>query len=88
MSETRIEGQEVVARITRFLEVLKSEDAPDLQRINDFAVDTKSGNTASLKGTGVSIVQVKVSMLETLDVIVLQSQIGAGVEITSLDEAT
>ena len=77
----------LVGDLVDFLEVLKSEDAPDLQRIDDFAVDTKSGNTASLKGTGVSIVQVKVSMLETLDVIVLQSQIGAGVEITSLDEA-
>lgn len=61
-----------------FLADLLSENNPDAQRIDSYLLDDKSGNTPALGAQGVWIIRHKVFMLQTLDVIVAQSEIGPG----------
>lgn len=67
-----------------YLAGLKSETNPAAQRIADFSIDSKSGNTPQLTAAGIHVVIVKVQMLATADVIVLQAEVGTNVTITQV----
>lgn len=65
-----------------FLDSLLSPNNPAAQRIDDYEVDTKSGNTPSLTAQGIFVIIIRVRTLPTADFIVLQAEIGEGVVIT------
>ena len=64
-----------------YLAGLKSSNNPAAQRIEDFVVDSVSGNTPELTAQGIHVVIVKVKMLATADNIVLQAEVGQTVNI-------
>lgn len=66
-----------------YLSGLKSANNPAAQRIEDFQVDSVSGNTPELTAQGIHVVIVKVKMLATADNIVLQAEVGQTVNITT-----
>lgn len=72
-----------VGEVTSFLNDLLSPNNPAAQRIAQFQVDDKSGNTPDLLAKGVFVIIVRVRMLPTADFIVIQAEIGQGVSITS-----
>lgn len=72
----------LVGEETDFLDGLLSETNPAQQRIAAFSIDPVSGNSTTLQGSGVRVIVVEVQLLDSLDVIVLQTTIGEGVEIT------
>lgn len=65
-----------------FLDSLLSPNNPAAQRIDDYEVDTRSGNTPSLTAQGIFVIIIRVRTLPTADFIVLQAEIGEGVVIT------
>lgn len=69
----------VTAEIVAFMEELLSADNPAAQRIADYVIDDRSGNTQSLEAQGVYVVIGRVRTLATSDVIVFQTEIGEGV---------
>lgn len=71
----------LLGELTDFLETLLSANNPSQQRIADFSVDGRTGNTLALQEQGIFVVQIEVQLLGTLDKIVLQTTIGAGVEV-------
>lgn len=71
------------AQTVAYLEGLKSATNPAAQRIADYSVDSKSGNTPQLLASGIYVVIVRVQMLATADTIVLQAEIGPNVTITT-----
>lgn len=64
-----------------FCSELLSPDNPDAQRIDDFQVDDKSGNTPNLRAKGIQVIIVRVKMTPTADFIVLQAEVGESVVI-------
>lgn len=76
----------IIGEITDFLELLKSENNPAAQRIEDFAVDSITGNTAELSAAGIFVIIVEVRMLSTMDAIVFQTTIGESVEVSSAEQ--
>jgi hypothetical protein len=70
------------AECVAFLDSLLSPNNPAAQRIDDYEVDTKSGNTPTLEAQGVFVIIIRVRTLATADFIVLQAEIGEGVTIT------
>jgi hypothetical protein len=64
-----------------FLSTLKSPPNPANKRIEDFIVDTKSGNTPQLVALGIFTIIVKVRLLASLDTLVFETTIGETVEI-------
>lgn len=64
-----------------FCEELLSPDNPDAQRINEYQVDDKSGNTPNLAAKGIHVIIVRVRMTPTADFIVLQAEVGENVVI-------
>ena len=73
----------MVSEVTAFLSGLLSENNPSAQRISAFSVDDKSGNTPDLEAKGIYVLVVKVKTLATADFIVLQTEVGEGVTVTS-----
>lgn len=71
------------ASTVAYLSGLKSATNPAAQRIEDFSVDSVSGNTPELTAQGIHVVIVKVKMLATADNIVLQAEVGQTVNITT-----
>lgn len=71
-----------IAGLQSFLNQLKSPQNPALSRIDDFAIDAKSGNTTALKQQGIFWIIAQVVLLPSLDVIVFDAAIGATVTIT------
>jgi len=71
-----------VAEIDAFLSLLKSVQNPSLQRIVDYKVDPKSGNTATLQKLGIQVIIVAVQLLPGMDDIVLQAEIGETVDVS------
>ncbi len=59
-----------------FLEGLKSPGNKASQRINEYTLDAKSGNTAPALALGIFRMIIKVQTLPSLDVIVLETTIG------------
>lgn len=68
--------------VVNFLEELRSENNPAAQRIDDYSVDIKSGNTRELEAKGIWVITGQVQMTPTADVIVFQTEIGEGVVVT------
>lgn len=75
----------LVGEFTDFMELLLAEDQPDAQRIAGYSINPNGGNTAQLAGTGISTIEVKTRMLETLDVIAILSTVGATVDVSAPD---
>ena len=74
---------EIVGQIDSFLNILKSPSNPPAQRIVDYQIDDKSGNTPELEAKGIFVVIGRVRTLASADFIVFQTEIGEGVAITS-----
>ncbi len=72
----------ILGEIDGFLAGLKSEGNPTLQRIDSYRIDGKTGNTPDSLAKGIFRVIVKVRTLSSLDVIVLDCEIGTTVNIT------
>lgn len=73
----------ITGEIDAFLNQLKSPSNPSAQRIVDYQVDDKSGNTPDLEARGIFVVIGRVQTLATADFIVFQTEIGEGVKITT-----
>jgi len=73
----------VVGEIDSFLNILKSPSNPPSQRIVDYQIDDKSGNTPALEAKGIFVVIGRVRTLASADFIVFQTEIGEGVVITT-----
>jgi len=71
------------AETVAYLEGLRSSTNPAAQRIADYSVDSRSGNTPQLYAAGIHVVIVRVKMLATADVIVLQAEVGPSVNIST-----
>jgi hypothetical protein len=65
-----------------FLFDLQSPNNPAASRIAAYEIDDVSGNTPDLEASGVFVIIVRVRLTPTADFIVLQTEIGEGVEIT------
>lgn len=72
----------VLAEVGGFLENLKSPNNPPAQKIEDYVLDIK-GQTDTLKAAGVFLVRGTVKMLGIADKIVFQTQVGAGINLTT-----
>ena len=72
-----------VAEVDTFLAGLKSEDNPTLQRIEDFSLDEKSGNTTDLRSQGIFVLRVAVRTLGQFRDIIFETTIGETVTITA-----
>ena len=73
----------MLGEVDAFLNQLKSPNNPSAQRIVDYSVDDKSGNTPALETAGVHVIIGKVRTLASADFIVFQTEIGNGVVVTS-----
>lgn len=62
--------------VEAFLGELRSATVPSNQRINDYVVDDKNGNTDAAIAQGIYTIIVKVQLTPTADFIVLQTAIG------------
>jgi hypothetical protein len=71
------------AETVAYLAGLQSPTNPSAQRIEAYSVDSTSGNTPELLAAGIYVVIVRVKMLATADEIVLQAEIGPGVNIVA-----
>ncbi len=71
------------AETVAYLSNLVSLNNPAAQRIAAYSVDSKSGNTPQLNAAGIYVVIVRVQMLATADVIVLQAEVGPNVNIST-----
>lgn len=69
------------AEMTTYLAGLQSENNLAAQRIQGFFIDSKSGNTDQLEALGVFVWIISVKLLDSLDYIVLNTQIGSTVTI-------
>lgn len=74
----------LVGELFDFLDTLLSENNPSQQRIAEFSLDSRSGNTAQLTGLGIRVVEIAVRTLGSLDHIVLQTEIGDTVEVSAV----
>lgn len=68
-----------VGEVDAFLDGLLSANNAAAQRIADYIVDAKSGNTNSLTAAGIFVIIVRVQLVPTADFIVLQAEVGEGV---------
>ena len=73
----------ITGEIDAFLSQLKSVGNPAAQRIVDYQVDDKSGNTPELEARGIFVVIGRVRTLATADFIVFQTEVGEGVKIVT-----
>jgi hypothetical protein len=74
---------DILAMLDSFLSDLLSTNNPAAQRITEFSLDDKSGNTSSLEAQGIFVVIGRVRTLATGDYIVFQVQAGPGVNIAT-----
>lgn len=78
---------ECLGVVKAFLEGLMSPGNAASQRIGDYSIDAKSGNTAASLALGIFRIIVKVQTLPSLDVIVLETTIGETVTFEDLSLA-
>lgn len=78
---TDVRRASIISICDGFLSGLRSKDNPAIQRIADYSVDGKSGNTPTLLAAGVFVVVLKVQLLPSLDVIVIDVTAGETVDI-------
>jgi hypothetical protein len=72
-----------ITNVDAFLNNLLSLNNPSQQRITAFQIDDKSGNTPQSLAAGIYVIIVRVQLTPTANYIVLQSEIGEGVVITT-----
>jgi hypothetical protein len=75
---------QMTGEVEQFLSSLKSEDNPATQRIVDYSVSDKEGNTAARLALGIFIITIRVRTLASADAIVLQAEVGEGVTINAV----
>lgn len=73
----------LVGEMDAFLSTLLAEDNPAQQRIVAFGIDSRSGNTEALQGSGIFVFIIEVQLLDTLDHIVLQTTIGESITVST-----
>jgi hypothetical protein len=78
---------ECVGVVEAFLHSLLSPGNPSAQRIEEYKIDAKSGNTPEALALGIFRIIVKVKTLASLDVIVLETTIGETVTFNDVSEA-
>jgi hypothetical protein len=71
----------LIGDLVTFLETMLSRNNPAQRRILGYSMDTQSGNTAALRGQGLFFILIRVTLLDSLDVIVLQTTIGETVSV-------
>jgi hypothetical protein len=71
----------VIGTIDGFIQSLRSPNDAERQRIDDWKTDYKSGNTPDTIAAGLFRVIIKVRTLPSMDVIVIDTEIGEGVLI-------
>lgn len=64
-----------------FLDGLKSEDNADTQRIEDFSLDTTSGNTATTSAKKIRVIKYQVKMLSSMDSFAVFAEVGENVNV-------
>jgi len=81
---TQIQRDGIVSQWVQFLAGLQSENAPDLQRIEGYAVDDgpNAGNTDITRGKGIFFIRTKVRTLSSLENIVMLFEVGEQVILT------
>lgn len=77
----------MIGEIVTFLESLKSTNLPALQRIVDYSIDEKTGNTPALNALGIYIFTIAVRTLASLDFPVFVATIGETVVIQQVEPA-
>ncbi len=70
-----------VGEIDAYLMGLKSPNQPDQQRIYDYFLDEKSGNSNDLEALGIFVLLVYVRILNSMDTILVKTQIGESVVV-------
>jgi len=83
---TKARRAECFGECKAFLEGLKSPNNDANQRIDDYSLDAKSGNTPASLAAGLFRIKIKVRMLPSMDVIVLDTEVGESVN-TTISEA-
>lgn len=73
----------LVGDLDTFLATLLSTDSPERQRIKAYGIDDTSGNSPTTEALGIFVVVTKVRTLSSLDDIVLQTEIGESVIVTT-----
>ena len=81
LTDANKDGQ--VAEVNVFMSQLKSETNPAQQRILEYSVDQKSGNTPESEAAGIFVLIVRARTIPSGDFIVLQTEIGNNVVITT-----
>lgn len=76
----------LVGELTDYYELLLSPNNDAQQRISEYGIDTKSGNSEELQAAGITVIIVQVRLLDSLDVIVIQTEIGEGVVVVTVVE--
>jgi phage tail sheath protein FI len=76
-----------VSECDAFLATLKSTDLPAFQRIVDYSLDEKSGNTKDNQALGIFVLKVFVRTLPSLDFPVFIAKIGETVTIPVTTQA-
>jgi phage tail sheath protein FI len=71
----------IAAEANAFLMEQQSPNNAVAQKIDTYSIDTRSGNTPDSLAAGVFAIAVRVRTLPTLDVIVIQAEIGESVRI-------
>ncbi|TXH50872.1 MAG: hypothetical protein E6Q97_19550 [Desulfurellales bacterium] len=66
----------IVSETEAFYADLLADNNPEAQRIDSYSIDDKSPNTPALSARGVWVVKSVCRMLATLDVLVVQSEVG------------
>lgn len=72
-----------VGEVDAFLSNLLSPNNPAAQRISSYLIDDKSGNTPAMEAQGIFVIISKVRTTPTADFIVVQHEIGEGVNTTA-----
>ncbi len=78
---------ECVGVVEAYLHSLKAPGTPSAQRIDDYRIDARSGNTPETLALGIFRIIIRVRLLSSLDVIVLETTIGETVTFEELAEA-
>lgn len=84
---TRARRRAIVTAIREFLRQLLSPENDDLQRIAAFATDERKGNTSTSIKAGIFRVRIAVTLVPSLDVLVLDTVVGQTVDVNILNEA-
>jgi hypothetical protein len=81
---TQANKDNMLAEADAFMRELRSEDNPAAQRILDYRLDDKSGNTPATEAQGIFVIILRVRLIASADFIVLQTEIGESVVIQPL----